>query len=322
MTLRKILVTGATGFVGRSVITRLLSDTSNQVFAGVRNEIANTPHGSIPFVLGAMGEQACPALPPGINTVIHCAARVHVMVDDTADPLAEYRRVNVEGTMDLARRAVESGVQRFIFISSIKVNGESTDGRAPFTPDEIPNPSDPYGKSKLEAEKALQVLAAESGIEVVIIRPVLIYGPGVKANFSAMIKCLLRGLPLPLGRISNKRSLAALENVVDLIKVCIEHQKASNQIFLVSDGEDLSTPELLRRTAKALGVKARLLPVSNSLITIAAHILMRPQLATRLCGSLQVDITKTTRMLAWTPPVSVDQGLAMVARHFLESSNR
>ena len=254
----------------------------------------------------------------GISTVVHCAARVHVMDDDAADPLREFRRINVDGTLRLATQAAEAGVRRFVFISSIKVNGESTVLGRPFTAQQAPAPIDPYGVSKWEAEQLLRKLSAETAMEVVIIRPVLVYGPGVKANFLNMMRWLYKGVPLPLGAIHNKRSLVALDNLVDLIVTCIDHPKAANQTFLVSDGEDLSTTELLRRMSQALGKRPRLLPVPAWMLETAANVVGKQSIAQRLCGSLQVDISHTRERLGWTPPVSVDAALRKTAQHFLE----
>lgn len=254
----------------------------------------------------------------GVHIVLHCAARVHVMNDQSTDPLTEFRRVNVEGTLRLARQAAAAGVKRFIYLSSIKVNGEGTHLGAPYLADAQPAPTDPYGISKMEAEQGLLALAAETGMQVVIIRPVLVYGPGVKANFLSMMRWLQKGVPLPFGAIHNSRSLVALDNLVDLIAICIDHPAAANQTFLVSDGEDLSTTELLRRMGVALGKPARLLPVPSRLLEVAAAILGKQALAQRLCGSLEVDISKARELLNWTPPVNVEDALRKTASYFLE----
>ena len=256
----------------------------------------------------------------GVKVVVHLAARVHIMRDEAADPLAEFRRVNVEGTLNLARQAAEAGVRRFVYLSSIKVNGEQTLLGKPFTEQDLPTPLDPYGMSKYEAEEGLRKLAQKTGMEVVVIRPVLVYGPGVKANFLNMMRWLHKGVPLPLGAIHNRRSLVALDNLVDLIVTCIDHPAAANQIFLVSDGEDLSTTELLRRMGLALGRPARLIPVPVSLLTAWAALLGRRDMAQRLCGSLQVDISKTQTLLGWKPPISVDEGLRRTAQGFLHET--
>ncbi|MFJ3076096.1 NAD-dependent epimerase/dehydratase family protein [Pseudomonas sp. NPDC087029] len=316
---QRVLVTGATGFVGSRVVEHLLRNPEIEVLGGLRVVGKALPAGAQAFLTGELdGRRELPSL-DGIHAVIHCAARVHIMNDDAQDPLAEFRQTNVKGTLDLARRAVEAGVQRFVFISSIKVNGEGTDDRQPYSADEQPSPADPYGISKLEAEQALLALAAETGMQVVIIRPVLVYGPGVKANFQSMMKCLHKKLPLPLGAIRNRRSMVALDNLVSLIVVCLHHARAANQVFLVSDGEDLATPDLLKRTAKALGTKAFLLPVPAFMLKAAAAALGRPGVAARLCGSLQVDITKTRNLLDWNPPLSVDQALQLTAHEYLKS---
>jgi UDP-glucose 4-epimerase len=240
------------------------------------------------------------------------------MNDAEADPLAAFRKVNVEGTLNLARQAAAAGVRRFIFISSIKVNGEGTAPGMVYTAEDVPAPADPYGVSKMEAEQGLRELAAESAMDVVIIRPVLVYGPGVKANFLNMMLWLDKGIPLPFGAIDNSRSLVALDNLVDLILTCIEHPEAANQTFLVSDGEDLSTTALLNKMANALNKPARLIPVPSWILQSGAALLGRKGLSQRLCGSLRVDITKTRNLLGWTPPLSVDEALAITAKHFRE----
>jgi len=231
--------------------------------------------------------------------------------------LSDYRRVNTQDTLRLATLAAAHGVKRFIFLSSIKVNGDFTHPRKPFTPFDLPKPRDPYGISKLEAEQGLFRIAEETGMEVVIIRPPLVYGPNVKANFLSMVKILSNSIPLPFGCIRNLRSLVALDNLIDLILKCVAHPAAANQIFLVSDDEDLSTVELLRRMGCALGKPARLLPVPISCLTFLASIFGKHKLLQNACLSLQVDISKTRELLEWHPVVSVDEGLRQVARNFL-----
>ena len=258
----------------------------------------------------------------GVDVVIHTAARVHMMHEPAADPLPEYRRVNVQGTLNLARQAAAAKVRRFIFLSSIKVNGEETTLGVPFKADDVPAPMDAYGISKREAEDGLRKLASERGIEVVVIRPPLVYGPGVKANFLSMMRWLSKGSPLPLGAVRNKRSLVALDNLVDLIVTCINHSAAANQTFLVSDGEDLSTTELLSRTGVALGRPARLISVPVSILRMTAFLVGKGEISRRLCSSLQVDISKSRELLGWVPPISVDEALRTTARHFLNESTR
>jgi nucleoside-diphosphate-sugar epimerase len=307
-----ILVTGATGFVGKALVQRLMAaNVYPQIAVAVRRAgVRQWPANVLPLVTGDLlpNSDWSDAL-EGISVVVHCAARVHVMTDTAETPLDEFRRVNVQGTSNLARQAAAAGVQRFIFISSIKVNGEATKLGVPFFADDCPAPLDPYGVSKMEAEQGLRELSAQTGMEVVIIRPPLVYGPGVKANFQTMMDWLKRGIPLPLGAIHNQRSLVALDNVVDLIVTCVDHPAAANQVFLVSDGEDLSTTQLLQRMGQALDRPARLIPVPASLIGWGAALMGKSDIARRLCGSLQVDIAKTRQLLGWTPPVSVDQGL-------------
>jgi nucleoside-diphosphate-sugar epimerase len=313
-----ILITGATGFVGRELLSSLGDRRPSRIV--VRDITALAPMQGVEVVEASLStEQDWSSAMLGVSAVIHCAARVHVMNDDAVDPLTEFRRVNVEGTMCLARQAAAAGVKRFVFLSSIKVNGEHSLPGQPFSADQVPAPGDPYGVSKREAEDELRALAKATGMEVVIIRPPLVYGPGVKANFLAMMKWLWRGVPLPLGGVTeNRRSLVALDNLVDLIVTCIDHPAAANQTFLVSDGEDLSTAELLQRMGNALGRPARLIPVPPRLLTLGAKLIGRPEIAQRLCGSLQVDISKTKELLGWSPPVSVDEALRKTADSWLK----
>ena len=311
------LVTGASGFVGRAVLERMALEhlpvraASRQPVAEIRAGVEHvlSPDLALPFDWRVALD--------GVDAVVHCAARVHVMHDRDTDPLAEFRRVNVEGTLELARQAAMAGVRRFVFLSSIKVSGETTDARRPFAADDLAAPADPYGVSKHEAEQALGHLAAQTGMELVVIRPVLVHGPGVKGNFLSMLRWLHRGFPLPLGAIHNLRSLVALDNLVDLILCCLRHPAAANQVFLVSDGEDLSTTALLRRAAQALGRPVRLLPVPALLLRATAHALGQGDVAQRLLGSLQVDTAKTRALLGWSPVVGVDEALRRTAAHFL-----
>ena len=310
----KVLVTGANGFVGHAVWLRLDGMSGVTVRGSVRRaRVADAGASFVP--VGEISAQTdWSAALVGIQAVVHAAARVHVMQEAAADPLEEFRRVNVQGTLNLARQAASEGARRFVFVSSIKVNGEATQLGSAFKAEDAPSPLDAYGVSKMEAEQGLREIAFQTGMEVVIIRPPLVYGPGVKANFAAMMRWLRRDVPLPLGAIHNQRSLVALDNLVDLIVTCLTHPAAANQTFLVSDGEDVSTTELLRRMGQAMGRPARLIPVPASLLKLAAAMVGKQDVAQRLCGSLQVDIEKTRRLLGWTPPLSLDEGLRRAAR--------
>jgi nucleoside-diphosphate-sugar epimerase len=311
----KVLVTGANGFIGRAVLACLSTMNGMEVVAAVRRLDALTELGTSVVTVGDLSAQTdwSSAL-VRVDAVVHTAARVHVINDKCSDPLAEFCRVNVEGTAALARQAEAAGVKRFVFLSSIKVTGEYSEQGQPFTADDVPAPEDPYGVSKHEAEQLLRQIAAETAMEVVIIRPPLVYGPDVKANFESMMRWLVRGVPLPLAAvIKNRRSLVALDNLVDLIATCLHHPAAANQTFLVSDGEDLSTAELLKRMGTALGHPARLLYLPPELLKLGASVLNKPGIYQRLCGSLQLDIAKTRQLLGWTPPVSVDEGLRRAA---------
>lgn len=257
-----------------------------------------------------------------IKTVIHCAARVHLMNDESNDPLNDYREVNTAGTMNLARQAMEAGVKRFIFISSIKVNGESTQLGHPFSSSDTRSPADFYGQSKSEAEEQLLQYAVETGLEVVIIRPTLVYGPGVKANFASLLKLVSKGVPLPFGCItSNKRSLVSVTNLVDLIVTCIDHPKAVNQVFLVSDDNDVSTASMVKHMSKALGKSNTMLSVPLWCYQIIAKLTRKQDVVNRLLGSLQVDITHTKKTLGWEPPQTIEEGFKETADAFLLNKN-
>lgn len=307
----KTLITGASGFVGQALCVALTAQQYD-VIAAVRSDIHANRYKSL--IVGHLDGQTDWSLAlTDVNVVVHLAARVHVMNDTSDDPLTEFRKVNVDGTLNLALQAANASVKRFIFVSSVKVNGEQTEAGKPFTEDSVPSPQDAYGISKLEAEQGLLKIAQATGMEVVIIRPPLIYGAGVKANFASMMRAVKRGIPLPLGAIHNKRSFVYVGNLVSMIMRCIDHPAAANQVFMVSDGHDLSTTQLLRSCAAALGVKARLLPLPQKLLEIGAALLGKRDVAQRLCGNLQVDITKARTMLGWTPPFSVADGLKATA---------
>lgn len=303
----RVLITGSSGFVGKELcghlsklgfdltLLRRHSHAQNSLFKTIEVESLSSPISS--------------ELLAKIDCVVHLAARVHIMQDYSKDPLSDFREVNVIGTLSLAKQAAIAGVKRFIFISSVKVNGEYTQLGKPFTAEDSPNPQDAYGVSKYEAEQGLLKIARETNMEVVIIRPPLVYGPGVKANFASMANAIKHNLPLPLGTINNKRSFIFVGNLVDFIGHCIRHPKAANQIFLVSDNNDLSTTELLKSCAKALNKKALLFPMPQLLIKFFASLIGKKSISQRLCGNLQVDILKTQQLLEWTPSISVHDGL-------------
>jgi nucleoside-diphosphate-sugar epimerase len=307
----KILATGANGFVGRALCAESIRQGLT-VLAALREESALED--CTPVVIGAIDNATnwSTAL-SGVDIVVHLAARVHVMHEVAADPLAEFRQVNVEGTLNLARQAIKAGVTRFIFVSSIGVHGNLTKFGQPFYSTDTPNPHDPYSISKYEAEQALQKLCSDTAMELVIIRPPLVYGSNAPGNFKRLINSVKLGIPLPLGAIHNKRSFVFVGNLVSLILKCIDHPQAANQVFLVSDGHDLSTTELLQACAVALGVKPRLLPVPQKMIEVGAALVGKKAVAQRLCGNLQVDIEHTRRLLAWEPPYTVADGLKATA---------
>jgi nucleoside-diphosphate-sugar epimerase len=244
-----------------------------------------------------------------VDVVIHLAARVHVMHDDTPNPLAEFLRVNVYGTEHLARSAALAGVRRLVYVSSIKVNGEATNGGEQFTETDTPSPQDPYGISKWEAEQALRRVATETGLEIVIVRPPLVYGAGVKGNFAQMLKILAKGIPLPLASALNQRSFIYVENLVDALIVCATHPAAANQTFLVSDGEDVSTPDILRKLGDAMEHPARVFPCPPALLKFAGRLTGKSDQIERLMGSLRIDSGKIRRELGWQPPYTLQDGL-------------
>jgi nucleoside-diphosphate-sugar epimerase len=317
----KVLVTGATGFVGGALLKRLSTDSSfNGAVAVVRRKLVSRPEGVLEVrVTDLLHSTDWKMALQGVDAVVHCAARVHVMWDElTEAPLQAYREVNVRGTLNLALQAAQAGVCRFVFVSSIKVNGEFTQSGQPFLADDIPSPLDPYSVSKAEAEQGLREIESKTGMQVVIVRPPLVYGPGVKANFAAMMRWVARGVPLPLGAIHNARSIVGLDNLVDLLVTCLKHPAAAGQTFLVSDGMDVSTTELFRATARAMNKKAFLFSVPVFVLNWGAAMLGKRDLAQRLCGSLQVDISKTSRLLGWKPPLTLDQGLKKTVEGMIE----
>ena len=313
----RLLVTGASGFIGRKICQYLLQmnhqvravtsshASDSRLFASLpdayRLDVLRVSHDATSAL---DWKQAC----SGVDAVIHLGARAHVLNESVEDVLAVYRKANCEVTLALALAALESGVKRFIFVSSIGVNGAETFD-APFTPSDTAAPHSPYAVSKYEAEIGLSKLAEQRGLDVVIIRPPLVYGPGAPGHFGALMRAVQRGWPLPLGAVHNQRSLVALDNLVDFIITCITHPLAANQTFLVSDGQDLSTTELVRGMAQAAGLPARLLPLPVWALRAGASLLGRGDSVQRLCGNLQVDISKARSLLGWVPPVSVEEGL-------------
>jgi nucleoside-diphosphate-sugar epimerase len=312
----KILVTGATGFVGKALCKRIASNGWH-VRGVVRSaeQAANLSAGVEVVQMESIGADTdwSDAL-AGVDTVVHLAARVHVMQDNATDPLSAFRLVNVAGTERLARMAAINGVKRFVYISSVKVNGEGCE--KPFTEHDIPAPDDPYGVSKYEAEQVLHKVAEDTGLEVVILRPPLVYGPEVKANFLSLFKIVDRGIPLPLASINNHRSLIYLENLVDAIITCINYPKAAGQTYLVSDDADISTPELIRRVAAVLGRPARLFPFPPSLMRFAGRLFGKGDAVERLVSSLTIDSSKIRRELGWKPPYTMEQGMKEAGEWF------
>lgn len=305
-----IALTGYTGFVGQHLLELL--NTTDCLLLG-RNLLANYSHFD-EFDLSQTNDLDLVSKLSKVDALVHIAARVHIMNDDATDLLAEFRAINTDGTLNLAKQAAQAGVKRFIFVSSIKVNGESTTSKSPYTALDVPRPEDPYGISKAEAEQQLLELGKQTGMEIVIIRPPLVYGEGVKANFASLMRFVGKGLPLPFRSISNnKRSLVSVYNLVDLIKVCIKHPKAVNQVFLASDDHDLSTAEMVALMAKVQGKKNFALPVPVWCFKLAGKVLNKSDVIDRLTGSLQLDITDTKNTLDWKPPFSVEYGFKLAA---------
>jgi nucleoside-diphosphate-sugar epimerase len=315
-TMKSSLITGANGFIGES-LSRHIASLNYPFLTTTRKINKNSLYKQVQ-IDGITRSTNWIHVLLNIDVVIHLAARAHILNDTATDPLAAFRETNTAGTLNLARQAADAGVRRFIFISSIGVNGNQTFGK-PFTAADTPNPAEPYAISKHEAELGLHQIAAETSMEVVIIRPPLVYGANAPGNFGRLIHTLARGIPLPLGSIHNHRSLVALPNLIDLITTCIDHPAAANQTFLVSDGEDLSTTDLLRRLGDALGKPARLLPIPQAWLETTLPLLGKRAIAQRLCGSLQIDLSHTRNTLGWTPPVSVDAALRQTAAAYLQA---
>ena len=314
-----IAVTGAAGFIGGALVKAL--STRGLPARGLvrsRNSLSRSSNPHENFIVGDIhaGTDWSHGL-SDVDCVIHCAARAHIMRETASNALAAYRAVNVAGTRHLAEQAAALDVKRLVYLSSVKVNGENTEAGARFAHNDKPMPEDAYGISKREAEQALREVSARTGLEVVIVRPPLVYGPGAKGNFRRLLRLAASGVPLPLGAIRNQRSLVGLDNLVDLLIRCVDHSAAVGQTFLVSDDHDLSTPALIRGLRRALGKSPRLLPVPPSVLRLAGRITGRAAEVERLIGSLQVHITHTREVLGWTPPVSVDEGLRTTAKWYL-----
>lgn len=312
----KILVTGANGFVGQALCRRL-SSLGHSVVRGVRSNV----DGPDTVAVGELNADTDwrEAL-AGCEAVVHLAARVHVTSDTADSPLQLYRKTNTEGTLNLARQALAEGVRRFVFISSIKVNGEG--GDTPYQEGDPPCPEDPYAVSKWEAEQGLWKIAAESGLELVILRPPLVYGPGVRANFLALMRMVATGWPLPLGAVRNRRSLIGLDNLIDVIRLALIHPRAAGRTYLVSDGQDVSTPQLLTMVAEAMGKTPRLFPLPPSFLRLIGWLLGRGCQVDRLLNSLAVDTSLVRSELDWTPPCSMWDGIVETVAWFEGSGKR
>jgi nucleoside-diphosphate-sugar epimerase len=310
----KVLITGANGFVGAALLREMSSRDNFSVSGTVRRLTGVIDEMDVPVAAVELTPQTdWSAMLSNVDVVVHTAARVHIMNDDASYSFAEFRQINVEGTMSLARQAAAMGVCRFVFISSAKVNGEVTLPGKPFTTEDVPAPRGAYAQSKLDAELALVDLANETGMDIVIIRPPLVYGPGVKGNFATMAWWVKRGLPLPFGSVRNERSMVALENLVDFVLLCADPRQspgAANQVFFISDGEDVSTNLLLRKLAHAIGRSSRLLPIPPNLLRYLAVLVGNKSVPERLLDNLQVDISKTRSLLSWKPVVSMDDQLS------------
>jgi nucleoside-diphosphate-sugar epimerase len=321
MSVSKILVTGANGFVGSALALRLQREIGISVCKAYRAApgIVDVDDN---ISVGDIGpETDWSAALSGVDAVVHCAARVHVMNDDgSADSLAEFRKVNVQGTQNLAHQAAAAGIRRLVFVSSIKVNGETTTGLSPFSHTSQPLPVDAYGISKWEAEQELWKIARQTGLQVVVVRPPLVYGPGVKANFLRLMKTVNRRIPLPFGAAHNQRSMVYLENLADLLVKCVMHPRAASQTFLASDGRDLSTGELVEQLSLAMNIKPRLVSVPPALIYKIARLTGKQDFADRLLGSLQVDITHTCETLDWEPPYTVEAGMRATVQSLVGTS--
>ena len=305
----KLLITGGTGFIGKAICENLKS-YNYLVNITSRNNHLKKQNGLIFHNIGEIDQNTkWIDVLDGVNCVIHCAAKTHLLKDLKKNSLFAFRKVNVEGTINLAKQAAACGVKRLIFLSSIKVNGEKTVESSMFKHNDISKPEDAYGISKWEAERGLWEISKQTGLEVVIIRAPLVYGRGVKGNLKRLIKLIKSGTPLPFSLVKNKRSLIGIDNLVDIITRCIDHSNAAGKTFLVCDGEDLSTPDLLHFIASAMGRSARMFPLPISLLKLFGFVLRRQSDVDRLIGSLQIDNSFTKEILNWNPPVDVEEGI-------------
>ena len=311
-----IFLTGATGFIGGALLNELMQ-RNNNVIAAVRSEKSNLPEDVLQAKINDLFELENAQTMQGVDTVIHCAARAHVLREHATDPLTDFRKTNTIGTLNLAKQAIAAGVKRFVFISSIGVLGDLTE--QPFSESDTPHPKGAYAISKYEAELGLLELAKESSLEVVIIRPPLAYGQNVPGNFSLLMNWMYKSIPLPFNAIHNKRSFVALDNLIDFLIVCMEHPAAANEIFHIADDEDLSTTELLNRVSILLGKKSRLFSINQKLLEFCLNLVGKEDLSQRLCKSLQVDISKAKKLLNWSPIINVDEGLQKMTECFLDS---
>jgi nucleoside-diphosphate-sugar epimerase len=314
----KILVTGANGFVGAQ-LSKTLARSGHEVRNTARSLASNSSTTRELITCDLESVDNLDHLTTGCDAIVHLAGRAHVMSDNPATSESLYVSANVDVTRKLAQSAARTGVKRMILMSSVKVNGESTTINTPFTAQDIPNPQDPYGRSKTQAEQALWEITSTSDLEGVVIRPPLVYGPGVRANFASLIGIVGRGLPLPLGSIQNKRSFVSLDNLVDLISTTVQSPNAAGNTFLVSDGHDLSTPELVRSIASALDQSPKLFPFPSALLKLAATASGKRGAYDRLCGSLTVDIALTKQKLSWTPPFTVQDSMQRTVDAFIQS---
>jgi nucleoside-diphosphate-sugar epimerase len=331
-----ILITGATGFVGTTLCQQLVSSPHQHLhFDNIYGVMRSKPNPSKPqlpssiqpVVVSSLDELAkSKELLSQIDCIVHLAARVHQMKDCAADPLAAFRAVNTYATRDLAKAATQCGVRRFIYLSSIKVYGEGNTRATPYTEADSPSPQDPYGCSKWEAEVSLRQISNETGLEVIILRPPLVYGPRVKANFHQLLHLVKSGISLPLQQIQNARSLIFVDNLADSILTCISHPAAANQTFLVSDGEDVSTPELIRRIAQALNCCDRLFPIPPIWLRLLGQLTGKSAAIDRLLGSFTIDSQLIRQTLGWIPPYTLNQGLQATAdwyfRHHRANSGK